>query len=76
MAKKNYDELAEQIIQNVGGKGNVSQVTHCMTRLRFTLKDDNIPKDEEVKKIPGVMGVARSGGQYQVIIGQDCAQGI
>lgn len=71
MAKKNYDELAEQIIQNVGGKGNVSQVTHCMTRLRFTLKDDNIPKDEEVKKIPGVMGVARSGGQYQVIIGQD-----
>lgn len=71
MAKKNYDEIAKLIIENVGGKENVAQVPHCMTRLRFTLKDSAVPKDEDVKKIDGVMGIARSGGQYQVIIGQD-----
>lgn len=59
------------VLKAVGGKENVICLTHCMTRLRFNLKDDKIPKDEEVKNISGVMGVVRSGGQYQIVIGQN-----
>ena len=70
MSKDNYNNLARKILQAVGGIDNISSVTHCMTRLRFTLKDSSIPKDDEVKKIDGVLGVVRAGGQYQVIIGQ------
>lgn len=70
MSKDNYSNLARKILQAVGGIDNISSVTHCMTRLRFTLKDSSIPKDDEVKKIDGVLGVVRAGGQYQVIIGQ------
>ena len=64
-------KIAQNVLEAVGGKDNVVQVTHCMTRLRLNLKDQGIPDDEAVKKIPGVLGVARSGGQYQVIIGQN-----
>lgn len=67
---KSYQEMAEQIVQSVGGANNVISVTHCMTRLRFNLKDMSIPQDDTVKNISGVLGVARSGGQYQIIIGQ------
>lgn len=64
-------KIAADVLTAVGGKENVSQVTHCMTRLRFNLKDTSIPNDEEVEKIAGVLGVAKSGGQYQVIVGQN-----
>lgn len=67
---KQIKEMARQIIQDIGGSGNVVSVTHCMTRLRFNLKDMSIPQDETIKQIAGVLGVARSGGQYQIIIGQ------
>lgn len=64
-------QIAESVLQAVGGKSNVTHVTHCMTRLRLNLKDESIPKDEAVKKISGVIGVVRAGGQYQIIIGQN-----
>lgn len=64
-------EIAENVLNAVGGKENVSQVTHCMTRLRFTLRDNSIPDTEKVKKIAGVMSVVVAGGQYQVVIGQN-----
>ena len=64
-------KIAEDVLAAVGGTGNVANVTHCMTRLRLNLKDDGIPDDDAVKNISGVLGVARSGGQYQVIIGQN-----
>lgn len=67
---KQIKEMSRQIIQDIGGSGNVVSVTHCMTRLRFNLKDMSIPQDETIKQIAGVLGVARSGGQYQIIIGQ------
>lgn len=72
MSKKDdkYSELSLSILNAVGGVDNISSVTHCMTRLRFNLKDASIPQDDKVKKIDGVLGVARAGGQYQVIIGQ------
>ncbi|EOQ36267.1 beta-glucoside-specific PTS transporter subunit IIABC [Butyricicoccus pullicaecorum] len=62
-------QIAQQVLAAVGGAGNVSSVTHCMTRLRFVLKDQSIPNKDEISKIKGVVGVNISGGQYQVIIG-------
>ena len=68
MAEKNR-QIAEGVVKAVGGTANITSVTHCMTRLRFVLKDKSIPNKKEVEKIPGVMGVNIAGGQYQVIIG-------
>lgn len=68
-----YKSLAEVILQNVGGNGNVTGLTHCATRLRFNLKDESKAKTDVLKKTKGVMGVVSSGGQYQVIIGSDVA---
>lgn len=62
-------QIAERVLAAVGGKDNVSSVTHCMTRLRFVLKDQSIPDKNEITKIKGVVGVNIAGGQYQVIIG-------
>ncbi|MFC6294666.1 glucose PTS transporter subunit IIA [Lactiplantibacillus daoliensis] len=63
--------LGEQILSAIGGKTNISGLTHCATRLRFTLKNNQLPNDERIKNMAGVLGVARAGGQYQVIIGQN-----
>lgn len=68
MADRNR-EIAEAVVAEVGGAANITSVTHCMTRLRFVLKDQGIPKKQEVEKINGVMGTNIAGGQYQVIIG-------
>lgn len=68
---KNYKELAEAIIKGVGGQENVSQFEHCSTRLRFTLVDPAKAKRDELKAIPGVMGVVGAGVQCQVVIGND-----
>lgn len=62
-------QIATDVLAGVGGKDNVKSVIHCATRLRFTLVDDNVPVDEEVKAIKGVLGVMKQGGMYQVIIG-------
>lgn len=62
-------KIAEQVLAAVGGAANLKDATHCMTRLRLYLKDDSVPKDDEVKKISGVLGVVRGGQQYQIIIG-------
>lgn len=67
----NYENLAKQILKNVGGQENVSNLTHCATRLRFNLKDSAKANTEVIKKTKGVMGVVDKGGQYQVIIGND-----
>lgn len=69
MARKDYPQFAAEIVAAVGGKENIVNVTNCMTRLRFVLKDESIVKDDEVKAIKGVMGVVHGGGQYQIPIG-------
>lgn len=71
MAKKNFKETGDQIISLVGGLGNISLLTHCVTRLRFKLKDEGMAKTEEIKALPGVISVVRASGQYQVVIGND-----
>ena len=68
-----YESTAKKILQRVGGKENVISLVHCMTRLRFTLKDESIVDDEAVKKTKGVMGIMKKAGQYQIIIGNDVA---
>ena len=67
----NYKETGQKILEAVGGKENVQNLTHCATRLRFTLADDSKADDEAVKAIDGVVSLAKSGGQYQVVVGSD-----
>lgn len=75
MAKKgNYDELAKKIIALVGGEANIANVTHCITRLRFNLKDESKADTETIRSTPGVVGVTSANGQYQVIIGAEVTQ--
>lgn len=69
MAK--YEKLCQGILAHVGGKENISFVTHCATRLRMNLKDQAKVDQEKIKKIKGVLGCQFSGGQFQVIIGQN-----
>lgn len=64
-----YEDLAKEIVKNVGGKENVSSLTHCITRLRFKLKEESRANDDVLKKMEGVVTVMKSGGQYQVVIG-------
>ena len=64
-----YEKLCKDIIKNVGGKDNIISVTHCVTRLRFKLKNEEIAKTDTIKNMDGVMEVIQTGGQYQVVIG-------
>lgn len=67
----NNKKIAADVLEAVGGKSNVSFATHCMTRLRFTLKDHTVPDPKAIKKLDGVLGAQESGGQFQIIIGQN-----
>ena len=69
--KLSYDELATFIIKNVGGKDNIKSLVHCITRLRFQLKDESIANDDVLKNQRGILDVMHAGGQYQVVIGND-----
>ena len=68
-----YEELAKQIVEHVGGSENVISLTHCITRLRFKLRDEKKADDEYLKNLDGVVTVMKSGGQYQVVIGNKVA---
>ena len=70
---QDFKKLARHVVAGVGGAENVTNLTHCMTRLRFILKDESKADDAKVKNIPGVMGLVKQGGQYQVIIGNNVA---
>ena len=71
---KDYKKLAEDVTHGVGGKDNIQSVTNCMTRLRFKLNDTNKVNEDQLKATPGVQGIAKKGGQFQVIIGTDVAE--
>lgn len=63
------NQLAQTILENVGGEKNVTSLVHCATRLRFKLKNRDIVDKAQVEAIPGVVTVMESGGQFQVVIG-------
>ena len=71
MAEKDYAKMSQDILAEIGGKENVSFATHCLTRLRLTLKDTDKADLSKIKDIQNVLGAQFSGGQLQVIIGQD-----
>lgn len=74
MAKNEYSDLARDIIEHVGGEKNVNNLRHCITRLRFNLKDESKADTAYLKKKDGIVTVIQSGGQYQVVIGEQVAE--
>ncbi|WP_241574913.1 PTS beta-glucoside transporter subunit IIABC [Rosenbergiella nectarea] len=64
-----YQSLAEKIIEGVGGKENITSLVHCATRLRFKLVQPTLADTERLKSLDEVIAVVNSGGQFQVVIG-------
>lgn len=64
-----FEALGKAIVQNVGGAGNIESLVHCATRLRFKLKDDKKADQKTIENLKGVLSVVKSGGQFQVVIG-------
>ncbi|MET3319401.1 PTS system trehalose-specific EIIBC component [Peribacillus butanolivorans] len=67
---KEYSQIVEGIVKGVGGKENIQSATHCVTRLRFALKDETKVDKEALDKIDVVKGAFSANGQFQVVIGQ------
>lgn len=70
MEQMSVKTSAEQIVTAIGGKENIAAATHCVTRLRFALKDESVVDKETLEKIDLVKGSFSANGQYQVVIGQ------
>lgn len=68
---KDFTELSKAIVANVGGEDNIVSLTHCVTRLRFKLKDESKADEKALTALKGVIKVLQAGGQYQVVIGAD-----
>ncbi|UUX35181.1 PTS transporter subunit EIIC [Fundicoccus culcitae] len=68
---KDYKQLAHNIVENVGSESNISYLVHCVTRLRFNLKDKSLINKEALHNLNGVLGFLEQNGQFQVIIGED-----
>lgn len=68
---KNYKKMAEDILVHIGGEDNVASLAHCITRLRFKVKDESKVNMEALKKVDGVIQVLVASGQHQVVIGTD-----
>ena len=66
-----YAEDVRQLLTAVGGKENISAVSHCMTRMRFVLVDPGKADEKAIEKIKSVKGTFTQAGQFQVIIGND-----
>lgn len=64
-----YRKTARELVEELGGDANITNVSHCATRLRFILKDEGIVNAAKVAKIPGVITTVSAGGQFQVVIG-------
>ncbi|UGA38109.1 PTS transporter subunit EIIB [Chromobacterium haemolyticum] len=68
------DTLAKQIVAGVGGKDNILSLVHCATRLRFKLRDSGRAQAETLNRLPDILMVLESGGQFQVVIGNLVAE--
>ena len=67
---RDYSKLAKDILEAVGGEGNVISAARCATRLRLVLKKTTDEMKQKVAAMPGVITVVEKGGQFQVVIGQ------
>lgn len=68
---QDWDAMAHQVLADIGGAGNVARLTHCATRLRLQLKDESKINDAAIRATSGVITTVSSGGQYQIVIGND-----
>ena len=66
-----HKELAKTIVEKIGGSENVTLYTHCITRLRFILKDKSKVDEDGLRELKEVMGIVDRGGQYQIVIGSE-----
>ena len=64
-----YRKTAGELVKELGGNENITNVTHCATRLRFILKNESLVDKDKVAKIPGVITTVQASGQFQVVIG-------
>mgnify|MGYP000396518971 CR=1 FL=1 len=69
--KKDYKNIAKQIVEGVGGKDNINDLTQCTTRLRFSLVDESLADDEKLQAVDSVVSIVKNSGQYQVVIGNE-----
>ena len=69
--KIDYEQTAKTLVELVGGPENVNAVSHCMTRLRFTLADPSKADKDALRKVRGVLGVVEAGGQTQIVLGEN-----
>ncbi len=69
-----YKQLGLEILARVGGKGNVSKLTHCATRLRMEFNDDSLVEAKAIEALPGVISVVDRGGQFQIVVGNNVQQ--
>lgn len=69
--KKDYAPSAKKLVQALGGKDNITRVFHCMTRLRFYVKDRSKINEADIKKLPEISGVNWHQDQFQVIAGNE-----
>ncbi|MBU9721445.1 MULTISPECIES: sucrose-specific PTS transporter subunit IIBC [Bacillaceae] len=65
----NHVEIAEKLVELLGGSGNVVSATHCATRLRLVIDNEDLVKKEEIDDLDGVKGAFFSSGQFQIIFG-------
>lgn len=70
-AQTDHAQLADDILERVGGAENVDSAFHCATRLRMHLKDSTAADQQAVGELPGVLTVVEAGGQFQVVIGDE-----
>lgn len=68
---KDYKNLAKEILRQIGGKENIEEMFHCVTRLRFYLKDPSLVNLDSIKNISGVIGAQYATDQLQIIVGND-----
>ena len=66
-----YNDISSHIVELLGGKDNIVFFTHCVTRLRFNLKDKSLVQQKKIEQLDKVVGTQWSGEQFQIIIGQD-----
>ncbi|MHD0316097.1 beta-glucoside-specific PTS transporter subunit IIABC [Fusobacterium sp. THCT1E2] len=69
MAKQNYDQLAKEIVFLIGGEDNIVNLTHCVTRLRFKLKDETKTDENSLSKLKEVISIVKGNGQFQIVVG-------
>lgn len=69
-----YEKLSKDILKYIGGEKNIMSLTHCVTRLRFKLKDDKKANKNELEKLDDIVTVVVSGGQFQVVIGNNVSE--